>query len=159
MQIVLDTNILVNGCNLKNFECTVLLTLFYKNERLIVAFDSDNSQILREYRQNLCENEFYQKWYSALCQSSQVVYYSGKLNTRIKQELENRKFHELADQTFVAVALNADKVIITEDSDYGKGKEEKASTAQKQEVLRYMTVDLGLNVMDSNQALIFVKGI
>jgi len=68
-------------------------------------------------------------------------------------------FHEASDQIFTAVALHSDKNIITQDSDYGKGKEDKANEPEKQAVLRYMTEILGLNVMDSKEARAFIKKI
>ena len=155
MYITIDTNILYKGFNVNSMECTALMMLFFYRDELILAVDMCNSEIIKEYRKELNSNEFFQKWYTAISQK-QIAFFPGKLSSSIKNELLKRKFHEPPDHVFVAVALNSDKIIITEDSDYGKGEEAKANTPEKQEVLRYMSQDLGLTVMNSKEGLTFL---
>ncbi len=157
MKFVIDTNILIKGFQLHSIECFALIGLFYDNAALSIAFDVEKSVILQEYRQNLNHNEMFQKWLVAMFQANKVFYVSGKLEEKIRKKLVKFGFHESSDQTFVAVALHSDKNIITEDSDYGKGNEERAGETAKQNVLRYMTQDLKLNVMDAKESLEFIK--
>jgi hypothetical protein len=49
----------------------------------------------------------------------------------------------------VAVTLNSGQVIVTEDSDYGKGKDEKAK--EKQHILEYLTTHLNIKVYDVDE--------
>jgi len=156
MRLVLDTNILIRACNNESPACIALIWRFYGNSELGIAFDSGQGVIEREYRQNLQDNEMYQKWMVAMFEGHQVSHVSGKLDAKIKRELKKRGFHESADQVFVAVALNSDKNLVSEDSDYGKGDEVRAKSPEKQEVLRYMTENLEMNIMDSAEGLKFI---
>ena len=140
---------------MKSLDSLKLMMTFYDNDQLAIVLDYEGI-MEKEYRQ-LNDNETYQKWKTAMFQGNQIHYVSGKLEQRIKQELQKRGFHEPTDQAFVAVALHSDKNIVSEDSDYGKGNEARANTPEKQEVLRYMTEDLKLNVMDSIEALEFIR--
>ena len=79
---------------------------------------------------------------------NKVEFQDGKISNEIGRKLNEKGFHEANDKVFVAVALKTDKNIITEDSDYDKGKEEKAKIKEKQAVLKYMTEELELNIMD-----------
>ena len=79
---------------------------------------------------------------------NKVEFQDGKISNEIGRKLTEKGFNEANDKVFVVVALKTDKNIITEDSDYGKGKEEKAKIKEKQAVLKYMTEELELNIMD-----------
>ncbi|MCP4395996.1 MAG: hypothetical protein GY801_01620 [bacterium] len=155
MRFVLDTIILVKASTVKSLDCLKLMMTFYNNDQLAIGLDYEGV-IDKEYRQ-LNDNETYQKWKTAMFEGNQIHYVSGKIEQRIQQELQKRGFHEPTDQTFVAVALHSDGNIVSEDSDYGKGDDERSNTPEKQEVLRYMVQDLKLNVMDSVEALEFIS--
>ncbi len=157
MRFVLDTNILIKAFNNKSLDCYALVLCFYRNSKIGIVFDSDECIIEGEYRKYLQHNEMYQKWFVAMSEGCQISYMSGKLNAKIKRKLEELGFHEPSDQVFVAVALNSDKNIVSEDSDYGKGNEARAKSPEKQNVLKYMTESLGLNVMDSIEGLNFIR--
>jgi len=157
MKFVIDTIILIKGFQLHSLDCFALIGHFYDNSALAIAFDTEKNIIVKEYRQNLKHNEMFQKWLVAMTEANKVFYLSGKLEQKIKKKLVKLGFHEPSDQVFVAVALHSDKNIITEDSDYGKGNEERAGETAKQNVLRYMTQDLKLNVMDAKESLEFIK--
>ncbi|OQX14810.1 MAG: hypothetical protein BWK80_41500 [Desulfobacteraceae bacterium IS3] len=156
MRFVLDTNILIKAFNNQSPDCIALVWRFYGDSNLGIVFDSGERMIEKEYRQNLQHNEMYQKWLVSMS-GCQISYMSGKLNAKIKSKLEKLGFHESSDQVFVAVALNSDKNLVSEDSDYGKGNEARANSPEKQEVLKYMTESLGLNVMDSIEGLRFIR--
>lgn len=156
LRVVLDTNILIKAfCpQYLSLDCWALISCFYGNVNLGIAVDYDG-EIVKEYRQNLHDNEIYQKWYVAI--GNQISYCDGKLEHSLKTTLVKNGFHEPTDHVFVAVALHADKQIITEDSDYGKGKEEKANTPEKQQILSYLTEQLRLHVMDSREGLAYIR--
>jgi len=156
MRFVLDTNILIKAFNNQSPDCIALVWRFYGDSKLGIVFDSGERIIETEYRKNLQHNEMYQKWLVALS-GCQISYTSGKLNKKVKNTLEKLGFHESSDQVFVAVALHSDKNIVSEDSDYGKGKEVRANSPEKQDILKYMTESLGLNVMDSIEGLNFIR--
>lgn len=156
LRVVLDTNILVKAFlpQYYSLHCSALLSHFFENINLSIAIDYEGV-IVGEYRQNLQDNEMFLKWYGAM--GYQISYCSGKLEHSIKKVLINKGFHEPTDHVFVAVALHADKQIITEDSDYGKGKEEKANIPEKQKILSYLTEQLNLHVMDSREGLAYIR--
>lgn len=147
--IVLDTNVLIKGFLEGNADCNSIIYSFYTNKLNILVFDITNTQIIKEYRSNLSDSELYQKWYAALAQGNKFFYTNGTLSIKIKSDLLKLGFHEASDHCFVASAYETDKVLISEDSDYGKGKEEKAK--DKIEVLRYMTEQIGMRIMDYNE--------
>ena len=161
MEIALDTNILIKGFKEGVPSCSAVLYHFYGNYRLKILWDylNENQECIvrKEYEQNLRDNETYQKWITALSEGDQISYRSGKLSTRIKSKLVSRGFHEPTDHVFVALALVSDKCIITEDSDYGKGDNPKALEPEKMEVLRFLTEELYLKVLNSEEGIIFLR--
>ncbi|OQX18388.1 MAG: hypothetical protein BWK80_38245 [Desulfobacteraceae bacterium IS3] len=168
---VLDTCILKRAFDLQSpdfsLDCFSLVGIFHSESKLGIALDFEE-KILGEYRKNLQNNKAYQKWLNAMYFKKTISYQSGKLDEKVKRKLNEldekvkRKlnelgFHEPSDQVFVAVALHSDKNLVSEDSDYGKGDEVRANSPEKQEVLKYMTESLGLNVMDSIEGLNFIR--
>ncbi|MGM0882444.1 MAG: hypothetical protein ACQEXQ_15570 [Bacillota bacterium] len=149
MIIVVDTNILVKGFIEKDpATLFTFLTTFYNRKAQLLPLDYEGV-VMKEYRDNMKDDPLFQKWFVHLQNSNQIQYVNGTLDLKIRKKLLELGFHEETDQTFVAVSLNSGKIIVTEDSDYGKGKEEKA--IEKQAVLDYLTVKLGLEVYDVNE--------
>lgn len=163
MNLVLDTNILVKGFEDAVPSCQAVLYHLFNNYELKVVFDTcdenGNTVVMKEYIDNLGDSKFFHKWYKELHSSQQISYFTGKLTNNIRQKLIRKRFHEQTDQTFVALAIESDKVLITEDSDYGKGDKIDAQEPEKQEVLRYLTQDLFLNIMDSKEGLPFLRNL
>ncbi|OHD14521.1 MAG: hypothetical protein A2Y41_12725 [Spirochaetes bacterium GWB1_36_13] len=155
MICVLDTNVIVNSIN-NNLDCHSIMILFYVNRELKIGIDY-NGKILKEYHDNCSRDEFFRKWYQELQNKGQIEYRDGKLDSAIKISLKNLGFHEEEDTFFVAVALNSDKNLITEDSDYGKGNSEKAEKNQK--ILEFMKKNLNLNIMNYCEGLDFLKNL
>jgi hypothetical protein len=56
----------------------------------------------------------------------------------------------MADRVVVGLALDSDRYIVTEDSDFGKGSSIKAS--EHRDVLDFLTARLGLTVHDATEA-------
>ena len=153
MKIVVDTNIFIKACNTYDYELSCdafVMGLYNKDEHHIVLDYEDN--IRKEYWDNLCDNERFIHLYKAFENEGRVDFVSCKLVNKHRNELKSLKFHEEEDLVFVGVAMNADKTIITEDSDYGKGFAGEANTSDKQAVLEYMKYQMGLNVYDSIEA-------
>jgi len=149
LKIVIDTNILCKGFQDKDIDIVTMILNFRTNEKIAIGLDLDGL-MLGEYTNEVGKDEFYRKWITHFTNTNRIHYQDGKLQRKIKNELLKRGFHEESDQTFVAVSLKLDKVIITEDSDYGKGKEAKAKNHMH--VLDYMTNQLGMKVFDSKEA-------
>lgn len=63
-----------------------------------------------------------------------------------EKELYQLGFQEKEDHIFVGAAMNADKILVTEDSDYGVHGEK-----DYQKVYTYMKDNMGLLVLESNQ--------
>lgn len=84
MEFVIDTNVLVNGFKKNIPSCAAVLYYFYGNYELKIVFDYSNEQgemiVEKEYRNNLGNNEAFQKWIGAMFQGQQIVYKSGKLD-------------------------------------------------------------------------------
>ena len=126
------------------------MRLYDKDEHGIILDFEDH--IRKEYMNNLSTNERFIKIYSALEQQGRINFVSGKLDNKHKHKLISLGFHEVEDHAFTGAAMNSDKCIVTEDSDYGKGSNKKANSPEKQVVLKYMTDEMGMCVYDSIQA-------
>ncbi|MCA0757017.1 hypothetical protein KP806_18305 [Paenibacillus sp. N4] len=147
--IVVDTNILVKGFIEKDLMTLLtFLNTFYNRKSQVLPVDYSDV-VMKEYRDNMKDDPLFQKWFVHMQTNNQIQYVDGNLDQKVRKRLLELGFHEETDQTFVAVTLNSGGVIVTEDSDYGKGKEEKA--AEKQKVLNYLTEELGLQVYDVNE--------
>ncbi|KEO82828.1 hypothetical protein [Tumebacillus flagellatus] len=157
MRVVVDTNILVKGFSEFDMVKTHLLLhyFYHKPENSIVI---DHGDIVRkEYYDEVGHIDLFQKWYTFMVSNNQIEYHDGKLPKKIAAKLKELGFHEHEDQTFVALALNTDNTIITEDSDYGKGKPEKAE--KNLPTLRYMEDELELRVLDAEEATRFLESL
>lgn len=108
------------------------------------------TKIYNEYMKQSC-GRLIQLWLKELNKSkNRIEYESSNLNDGVRYKLNCLGFHEESDQAFVGLAINASAVIITEDSDYGKGCPERAR--DKQDVLRYLE-SLSLGIYDYSEAV------
>jgi predicted nuclease of predicted toxin-antitoxin system len=154
MRLTIDTNILKKAYAIKgeySLECDSFIMGFYNNEEHMITFDY-SGKIRKEYLNNLSENERFMKLYTALEYQQRFDFVSGNLDSKHKKVLINLGFHEPEDHVFVAVAFHSDRIIITEESDYGKGPSSKANDPKKQAVLAYLINTMTLQVLDSNEA-------
>jgi hypothetical protein len=133
-----------------SFDCESFLYKFIDSSHSL-AVDYER-KVLKEYDDNLKRNERYRAFYRRLDSSHRIEFVDSSLISKHKGSLLALGFHESEDQVFVGVASNSDKTIITEDSDYGKGSNPKAKEPGKQAVLKYMTAEMGLRVLDSIEA-------
>ena len=157
MNIVLDTNVLKNSFDYQECNCSTIIPacfILFKNLKICLDYED---YIYNEYKKNVKNKELMEKFLKKLMAESRVIYQSSDLDNKIREELNKKNFHEVNDQVFVAVALNNDKIIVTEDSDYGKGKQEKALTKEKQEVLSYMTNILKMTILNYEEGVNYIK--
>ncbi|MCD7813321.1 MAG: PIN domain-containing protein [Lachnospiraceae bacterium] len=147
MRLVIDTNIWIKALVSEEYEidCAEALYCFLHDKEMELALDF-NGDILTEYQDNLQEERSFQKCMMKLKNEKRTHWVSSNLNKVHKNALISRGFHEPEDHVFVGTAMNADKIIVTEDSDYGVHQE-----AEKQEVFTYMKEKMGMRVMSAEQ--------
>lgn len=153
MRFVIDTNIW--KCALTDtpdwrYDCDIFLRIFMESNHNLSI--DHKCEILKEYNDNLKYNEKYWKFYTMLEQQGRVTFVDSSLPGKHLKKLIELKFHEPEDHVFTGTAYNADKYIVTEESDYGKGRFEKAKLSEKHAVLKYMTDNMDMFVLDSVEA-------
>lgn len=155
MYLVLDTNVWVNAFSehgnkqfMKN--CFLLISDFMQLKDYMLSVDI-GGVVLSEYSGELRDNRFFQLFMSQLRNENRIYYVEGKLDKTVSLKLLELGFHEDTDQTFTAVAINAGKYIISDDSDYGTHEDDGE---EKHKVHEYMCNKLGLRVDNSNGGLL-----
>lgn len=152
MKIAIDTNIMINAFQNNDIDALTFLLNFLSNLDHQLAVDYEGI-IIKEYSSNLANNELYNKFYVRLTGNSDRLFFiSCKYDNKHKNGLLLLGFNGKEDHAFTGVAYNCDKIIVTEDSDFGKGPNPKANESDKQAVLMYMTNLMGLMIYDSKEA-------
>ena len=143
--IVIDTNIWIKAMidSEYNITCDDALSSFFLYIECILALDY-KSEIEREYRDNIKNNRRFELRMKQLEREQRKCWVDSRLNKAQEAELYNLGFHEKEDHVFTGTAMNADKILMTEDSDYGVHGE---TVAQK--VFVYMRDQMGLSVVTS----------
>lgn len=154
MNLVLDTNVWVNafsetGNKQYTMDCVNLIADFMQIHDYMLAIDNEGV-IISEYSGELKDNRFYQLFISQLRNENRLLYTDGKMNKNVRAKLLELGFHEPSDQTFTAVAMNAGKHIISDDSDYGT---HEYDGVEKKKVHDYMSRELGLLIENSKEGL------
>lgn len=149
--LVIDTNLWHKAFNDYSSDAMSILHLIKMSASLGVSLDHEQ-KVLSEYGKQSCA-EFIRRWiYSVFCSTpSKLGHYSSALDFTIQNNLQQLGF-EIDDMPFVGLTINSDKIIITEDSDYGKGNERRAQEICKQNVLCYLTM-LELTIFDYSEAM------
>lgn len=148
MRIVIDTNVLCKAA--LEFSPDHIAIMVFMNKLGYYLVLDHKQQLLKEYLTKVRNSQLFQKWYQEMLKRNQVHWANGQITRRIAEELKKRDLHEPEDHIVVALAINTDKYIITEDSDFGKGDPRRA--AQNQIALTYLTNDLNLVVHDVVEA-------
>lgn len=145
--IVIDTNIWVRTMVNEEFdvECDEALHQFLLTKRMRLVLDYEG-EIMQEYNDNVREERRFQIWMKRLDAEQRKCWVSSRLSERYGKALRDLGFHEAEDHVFVGAAMNADKFIISEDSDYGVHGE-----TDKQKVIAYMKEQMGLQVVSAAQ--------
>lgn len=154
MYVVLDTNVWVNAFseygNKKYMnDSFMIISDFMQIEDYMLAVDN-RGFVLSEYDRELDKNRFYQLFINQLRNGCRIYYVDGTLNSSVRDKLMKLGFHEESDQIFTAVALNTDKYIISDDSDYGT---HDYDGEDKLKVHEYMCNELKMRVESSEDGL------
>lgn len=159
MRLVIDTNIWVYALsNIPEwrYDCESFLFSFMDSGHCLAV--DYNRKILKEYDDNLRQNEKYRVFYSMLEKRGRIEFVDSSIPGKHLRKLDELNFHEPEDRVFTGVAYNADKCIVTEESDYGKGPTKEAKSQEKQAVLHYMENDMGIHIYDSVEAKQAIRG-
>jgi predicted nucleic acid-binding protein len=153
MRITIDSNIWIKAFSENDdwsFDCeSFLFTFIDSSHSLAVDYER---KVLREYDDNLKHNERYRAFYRKLESRQRIAFVDSSLISKHKNCLLTLGFHEPEDHIFVGVTYNADKCIVTEDSDYAKGPHPKTKAPEKQAILKYLITEMELKVFDSIEA-------
>lgn len=147
--IVLDTGIWVKGLKKDEYLREAYIVLQFMNEKDVGMAVDEDGLIFREYRDNFPRNcrekRNFELWMKQLFSKQKIRLVNYRLTDEIKADLVRVKFHEEEDWVFIGTALNSDKIIVSEDSDYGI-KGEKGH----EEAFQYLTGRLALRLYSSS---------
>ena len=143
MDITIDTNILINA--FVEFEPDHLKISTSVGKKCPISVDVEQ-QMMGEYEKNLGHHKGYRKWLQRLWVEQAFYYCNGKLSTIHREKLTKLECHEPSDHVFIAVAYNSGKILVSEDSDMGKGSKGKPK------VLEYLQKEMELTVCDAREA-------
>lgn len=155
-KLVVDTNIwdfaflgydnLGKADRLKE-DCSKVLFTIYRRKNTVLAVDykDGTSFILSEYRHKLSGIRDFEVFLSGLWARMKVLYIEPVPDGDHDKRLYSLGFHEAQDHVFVNTALAADRVIITEDGDYGVHGE-----PEKEDVHTYITEGLGMQLFHAS---------
>lgn len=153
MNVAIDTNILVRAfCGGEPEHTAVTSFVTQKLHNLCHDFEK---AIINEYEKNVGSSVFYRKWYNRLTEINALYFCSGKLNASHRTQLCKFGCHEPSDHTFIAVAFNSDKHLISEDSDVGKGP--KGSQPPHCDALKFLNDAMGITVYDAKEACLHLR--
>jgi AAA+ ATPase superfamily predicted ATPase len=148
MNVVLDTNILCKAAEHELDYLEVMIQIRRHQHSLTL----DHANLLyNEYNRYVKDDPFFQKWYQEILREQRIYYCSHNIPGRAKRKLIEMGFHGEIDLVVVGLAINSDKYIIVEDSDFGKGHEQRA--AENRHILEYFNINLGLLVHNANEAV------
>lgn len=148
-RIVIDTNIWVKAVvdNEYEVDCDDALSYFFQNRDFMLTLDH-NGEIEREYRDNIRNNRRFEVRMKQLERERRKCWVDSELTKKQEMGLKKCGFHEKEDHIFVGTAMHADRIIVTEDSDYGVHGE-----LEYKKAYTYMKEQMGLSVLASSQFL------
>lgn len=149
--IVMDTNVLIYALREDEYRDDAYRAWRHLTDtgEYGLALD-DQSFIEHEYRKNFPNGRFQQRQFQLemmhLYRQQRVERFSSDLSDAIRDDLKRVHFHEEEDQVFVGVAVHADHMIVSEDSDYGIKNE-----PGHEEAYQYLTHALGLKLYSAEE--------
>lgn len=144
--ITLDTNILIKAY--RDYEPEHVYAVSTVVQMGMLCLDNE-AQILEEYRRNLGTNLGYRKAYQRLVQRQAIHFCSSHISARHASKLRASQCHEPSDHILIGVAYNSGKILVSEDSDVGKGP--KGHEPPHCDAFKYLTDDMGLQVLDAHE--------
>lgn len=163
MVITIDTNIIIFAFNEQEPVHRDVVGLIGRNGRKLGCDANLNGTILREYKNKVGENQGYKKWIKRLLQLDAIRFQSTyNISRSHKDRLYDLQCRGQSDLVFIGVAYHSGKILISEDSDVGKGP--KGYLPPHCDALQYLTENMGLTVLDAQEAcdyfdIILTKGI
>jgi predicted nucleic acid-binding protein len=147
MRVVIDTNILRKAAVDNSWEHITVMVYVRDSHHITLDYEH---KLFGEYEREVGSSSLFQKWYAEMVRGQRICYCSHHVPARHKRELCRLGFHGPEDCVLVGLAINGDKYIVTEDSDFGKGNQRRAQ--QNVEVLRYLCSEVGLTIHDADEA-------
>ena len=156
-RLVVDTNIMDNAFMAGKEPCAKqsagkVLFFIADSMNMVIALDKadmgDSPFILKEYRKNLGGYRYFEVYWMNLQGMQKVVYVQGVCSKEADKVFDDWGLQE-EDRVFLYTAMGADKIIITEDSDFGVGKGKE----QYKHRFDYITNDMGVMIFDANHFL------
>lgn len=148
MNVSIDTNILKKAIEEDSLEHISLMFRIRDHSHSITL--DFQGQLLDEYNDELGEYRLFQKWYTELQNNQKIYYCDHRVPNRHTAKLLELGFHEPEDLIVLGLAIHADKYLVTEDSDFGKGNERRA--ADHMNILTYITDNMEITVHDVREA-------
>lgn len=149
-RVSVDTNMLISAFVNAEQEHMDVVQWIGGRERICWDFAD---MVRQEYERNIGKTVFFQKWIARLKQRNAIEWCDGRLDRKHVSKLTPLGCHEPTDQAFIAIAYRTDKLLITEDSDMGKGT--KGHEEPHCSALRYLADEMGINVMSAEEACEF----
>lgn len=149
MNLVIDTNVIKNATLFYLDHMSILLSI--RSRDFCLTLDNEN-QLIGEYRQECGSSVFFQHWYTEIMHQQKIYLCDHKVPNAHKTQLAKMGFHEPIDNIVVGLAYHSDRHIVTEDSDFGIGNNQKS--VQNKKVLDYLTDSMGLTVQCAKDALL-----
>jgi len=139
---VIDENIFEIASNPADsrFQSAMYFTeTIYRFHKLVLDHEGI---LISKYRKFFDNSKLINSWFKKMVRSAgHIEHRSSKLSNRISSDLDNLKF-DPDDKCFVGVALNADRVITSEDGDF-----------YKEEVCLYFITQLLLEVLKIEESI------
>ncbi len=144
MIAALDTNILVRAFRDSEPDHQSIIGLIGRSIKICYDFEE---VIVREYEANVGRTPGYRKWYARLQQVQGIHYCTGKFPRKHRSTLTTLGCHEPSDHAFIGTAYNSGRILVSEDSDVGKGP--NGHRKPHCDALNYLTNTMSLNVYDA----------
>lgn len=149
MVLTIDTNILVKAFVNEEPVHRAIVSLLTSGGS---SLGHDHEGIIhREYESNVGRRIGFRKWYTRLHQLRAIYFCTYKIPERDRECLVTLGCKGIEDHAFIGVAFNSDRILISEDSDVGKGP--KGHEPPHCDILKYLTTKMGLKVFDADEAL------
>lgn len=152
MIITIDTNIIVQAFEEEEPDHRLVIGLVIKGKHKLGCDVNEGGIILQQYKKNIRKNTLgYSKWIKRLYQLNAICFQSKyDISNKHKTRLSRLQCHEPSDLVFIGVAFHSDKILISEDSDVGKGP--KGHIPPHCDALSYLTKEMELTILDAEEA-------
>ena len=144
MIFAVDTNILVKAFQEGEPDHRAVTVFIERTGKVC----HDHGRVISgEYEKHVGTVIGYRKWYQRLQQRQAIYYCDTHIPERHRSKLFKLGCHEPPDHVFIGVAYNSDRVLVSEDSDIGKGS--KGHQFPYCDVLDYLTNEMNLDICDA----------